>query len=953
MTNSQVNWSGLSDSTGTTILNLDANSDMHLHQPSNVAIAQAVMATGATIDEAWDMTIWVLNNNSNGIPNAYVNLTFDQFEPSIDEYTNDLGTLFLPDFISRRWSNVGVSAATVVTIECAYDSISNSTSVTLDSDKIAPCMLPLDNQAPFLIWSTPEDSSVYPSNSEVLFNASDSWDLDDDELIFSWTSDLDGDVLASCTGPGNPFNPNKGFAFTANSNGAWGCSLSDGIHTITLEICDDAGHCVSEQRVIELSNQAPVIVFDVTPAMTPWSELVIPRTQHVRFNLSGTFDPEGDSLICWIERSYQNDGVGQQSGCPTEVWMNLSMAETVPSTFNLEIYAYDGINAPSSYIIPVEIYNEVPEPMFEVQRNGNASQEVVTFDGSTTIDPEGDVLEVEWYSSLDGQLGWSNQANATVWTGHLSRGVHSIEMRVVDDRPEHINATKTTSILVPVDNSPPRAEISTPEPTVTYTSSELIWFSANGSGDYDAACSTFPVNGSWHCAASEPFGGSEYLIVVWSSDLDGRLTPEGEDWLLFDTRLSAGTHTISLSLDDGIHQPVIVNQTIEVTTSAPVLNLVSPVDGEIFRSSDSVFWNAVQSVDYDEDQFTMTVRSDLLNEPLLDGVAPNVTHISNLPAGTHTMEITLTDATGMVSNSFITLTVGQSDPIAVMVSPENRDSIIAGAYVVLSEESTDADDDMVTREWRHWSPNGTYTILSTKSVDEIKFLPGDHKISLYIKDSRDGMDEIFANITVQSSLPRLSDLVYTPSALIAGEVNTLTVSVKMDDADGTTDDVRVTVKSNLQFWEMNLSDPDGDHVWTGSMELNPESSGRPSMKIIATDGDGDEANVEVLSVILNVNEPPNDNRPMLLIGAVLAFISVLTGGAMLVARRRSRLAELDLIDTWDAFGSITPVDATVKDSTVKVEGGAIDGASEVQAEEEGNEEEPQPLKGTDLDWDDV
>ena len=175
----------------------------------------------------------------------------------------------------------------------------------------------------------------------------------------------------------------------------------------------------------------------------------------------------------------------------------------------------------------------------------------------------------------------------------------------------------------------------------------------------------------------------------------------------------------------------------------------------------------------------------------------------------------------------------------------------------------------------------------------------------------------------------------------------------MDDADGTTDDVRVTVKSNLQFWEMNLSDPDGDHVWTGSMELNPESSGRPSMKIIATDGDGDEANVEVLSVILNVNEPPNDNRPMLLIGAVLAFISVLTGGAMLVARRRSRLAELDLIDTWDAFGSITPVDATVKDSTVKVEGGAIDGASEVQAEEEGNEEEPQPLKGTDLDWDDV
>ncbi|HIF91425.1 MAG TPA: hypothetical protein EYQ58_07880, partial [Candidatus Poseidoniales archaeon] len=175
MSNSQVNWSGLTDSTGSTILTLDASSDMHLHQPNNVAIAQAVMATGATIDEAWDMTIWVLNNNSNGIPNAYVNLTFDQFEPSIDEYTNELGTIFLPDFIGRRWSNNGVSAATVVSVDCAYDSISNSTSFTLDSDKVSPCVLPLDNQAPFLIWSTPVDSSVYPSQGEVFFNASDSW----------------------------------------------------------------------------------------------------------------------------------------------------------------------------------------------------------------------------------------------------------------------------------------------------------------------------------------------------------------------------------------------------------------------------------------------------------------------------------------------------------------------------------------------------------------------------------------------------------------------------------------------------------------------------------------------------------------------------------------------------------------------------------------------------------
>ena len=150
-----------------------------------------------------------------------------------------------------------------------------------------------------------------------------------------------------------------------------------------------------------------------------------------------------------------------------------------------------------------------------------------------------------------------------------------------------------------------------------------------------------------------------------------------------------------------------------------MLDLVSPVDGEIFRSSDPIFWNAVQSVDFDGDNFTLTVRSDLLTEPLLDAADPSQTHISNLNAGTHTIEITLEDETGLASSTFITLTVGQSDPVAVMVTPTNRDSIEAGQPVVLSEESTDADDDMVAREWRLWAPNGTYTVLSTMSIDQV------------------------------------------------------------------------------------------------------------------------------------------------------------------------------------------------------------------------------------------
>ena len=73
-------------------------------------------------------------------------------------------------------------------------------------------------------------------------------------MTFTWSSSIDGQLLQGVDS-----------LFTANGDTAPLVGLSDGVHDITLQICDDKGNCVDETRTIELSNQAPVITLTTDP----------------------------------------------------------------------------------------------------------------------------------------------------------------------------------------------------------------------------------------------------------------------------------------------------------------------------------------------------------------------------------------------------------------------------------------------------------------------------------------------------------------------------------------------------------------------------------------------------------------------------------------------------------------------------------------------------------------
>ena len=408
-----MNWTGFTDESSH-VLNVDTNSNLHLHQPSGVDYTSANIDGNGWIEESWDLLVWVINNNSNGVPNSAVILNFDQLENSISNSTNYDGYVSFPDLRGKKYFSAGQSPYTTITIDCAYSGVANSTNITLNQDQIVWCQLPLANQPPFIVWDTPIDQSIFPSKSEVNFNASSSWDLDDDVLTFKWTSSLDGVLF-------------DGFVseFTANPelNVINSTTLSDGIHSIELEVCD-VSYCTVESRTIELSNQPPVIVVDIDPALSPWGELIAPITKPVHFDLNGTYDPEGDVLNCsweWLEFTQQISDCNNATG-------ELSFANVTIFDFDLKLVADDGVNTPSVWEIPVELFNEVPISSFEILRLGNYSQDEITLQ-STTVDPEGDNITYLWESSIDGIL-----SNQSLWQGHLSRGNHVISLSVNDGR---------------------------------------------------------------------------------------------------------------------------------------------------------------------------------------------------------------------------------------------------------------------------------------------------------------------------------------------------------------------------------------------------------------------------------------------------------------------------------------------------------------------------------------
>ena len=179
-------------------------------------------------------------------------------------------------------------------------------------------------------------------------------------------------------------------------------------------------------------------------------------------NLQGTYDPEGDDLWCWAEASFEAVGPDPEDpSCPEQIIT--SFVGATDDDFTVTVFASDGTNPHVSWTFSVELYNELPNPQMVTIRNGNTSADWIRLDGTGSLDPEGDEIRFELHSDLDGLLTEGTSSTGSVeWIGTLSKGNHTITLKVSDTRAEHAGQWNQVSESVTVSNSPPSAIISAP-----------------------------------------------------------------------------------------------------------------------------------------------------------------------------------------------------------------------------------------------------------------------------------------------------------------------------------------------------------------------------------------------------------------------------------------------------------------------------------------------------------
>jgi hypothetical protein len=228
------------------------------------------------------------------------------------------------------------------------------------------------------------------------------------------------------------------------------------------------------------------------------------------------------------------------------------------------------------------------------------------------------------------------------------------------------------------------------------------------------------------------------------------------------------------------------------------------------------------------------------------------------------------------------------------------------AATLSATESFDYDNDIVLYEWR---VDGS--LVSDSTTLEMTFQPGPVRIDLLVQDSRGDVSVGSVNLTIGSSSPEVFDLMVSVLRVEDGVPTEVTTTVRVQDADGTTETVRGELISGGKSVAMYFYDDGtngdsvlGDGIWTSRFSWVVTGGSWARVEVFAIDGDlVSPAQVHTVPIVESDNGGLESwvssfGLPVLLI----TIVSLSMAG---VAYSRARMAEIakdmEIIESWSSF----------------------------------------------------
>jgi DNA/RNA endonuclease G (NUC1) len=458
----------------------------------------------------------------------------------------------------------------------------------------------------------------------LAFDGTSSSDPDGGQLSYQWT--VNGQVAG--------IQPTLSYAFPQN-----------GEYDVTLVVSDIQGGSSTKTTTVSIANVAPTV------AAFPGGNVDAGGT----YTSSGSFtDPAADT---WTGTVNYGDGTGAQTLAISGKTFTLSHKYAAVGTFNVTVSISDGLGLGSNVAMVTSVNHPPVARIAGAGLNGGPEGTLLTFDASTSSDPDaGDVLSYQW--SVNGSVVG---IGATLSHAFPDNGSYAVSVVVSD----LFGGTSTTSANVTITNANPTAVFNAPS-TVGETSPIVL--SVSNVSDPSSVDVNAGLQIAFDCGA-----GAGYTAPGSATSVRCPTTEDGV----------RSVHARITDKDGGV---TVLTASVAILNVAPTVTFkaVTPTtiqSGDIVATTGSFTdpgmdapWTS--SIAWGDGQTTPTLPSRLVvsGEKLIGGTQYK-------KVGTFTATLTVTDNDGGAGSSSLIYTVsrrnigGSVDPRVIRLSNGGGDDV--------------------------------------------------------------------------------------------------------------------------------------------------------------------------------------------------------------------------------------------------------------------------------------